>query len=60
MKAKMPRKKGKDLNELLEDHLRAYPSRRSVTSGVQLVKKSWGVFKVTPKELTKAVRGEIF
>lgn len=51
---------GKDLNELLEDALRVYLSRGSATSGPQLVEKGWRVFKVTPKELREALKGEIF
>ena len=50
----------KDLNELLDDALRAYLSRHSATSGPQLVDKSWGVFRVTPKQLKEALKGEVF
>lgn len=51
---------GKAFNELLEAALQAYLSRHGGTSGRRLVEESWGVFRVTSKELKEALKGEIF
>ncbi|HLC43317.1 MAG TPA: hypothetical protein VJO34_17035 [Methylomirabilota bacterium] len=51
---------GKALNELLEDALKVYLSRRSGASPKRVVEESWGVVKMTPKELRKALQVEIF
>lgn len=50
---------GKAFNELLEAALQAYLSRHGATSGPQLVKEGWGVFRVTPKELKEALQREL-
>ena len=50
---------GKALNELFEAALQTYLSRHGGTSGRRLVDESWGVFRVTPKELREALKGEI-
>ena len=50
---------GKAFNELLEAALQAYLSRHGGTSGRRLVEESWGVFRVTPKELKESLKGEI-
>ena len=51
---------GKAFNELLETALQTYLSRHGGTSGRRLVEESWGVFRVTPKELKEALKGGIF
>ena len=50
---------GKAFNELLEAALQAYLSRHAGTSGRRLVEESWGVFRLTPRELREALKGEI-
>ena len=50
---------GKALNTLLETALQAYLARHGGTSGPQLVKEGWGVFRVSPRELKVALRGEM-
>lgn len=50
---------GKAFNELLEEALQAYLSRHIGTSGRRLVEESWGVFRVTPRELREALKGEL-
>lgn len=50
---------GKAFSELLETALQAYLSRQGRTSGRRLVDESWGVFRVTRKELKDALKGEI-
>ncbi len=51
---------GKDFNELLEAALRAYLSRHSGSSAPRLVEKAWGVFRVIPRDLKIALKGDIF
>ncbi|MGH7771965.1 MAG: hypothetical protein ACREQA_06970 [Candidatus Binatia bacterium] len=51
---------GKAFNELLEAALQAYLSRHQAISGQRLVEESWGVFRVTPRELRHALKGELF
>ena len=51
---------GKAFNELLEEALQAYLSRHGASSARRLVEEGWGVFRVTPKELKEALKGEIF
>jgi hypothetical protein len=48
---------GKAFNELLEAALQTYLSRHGGISGQRLVEESWGVFRVTPKELKEALKG---
>jgi hypothetical protein len=50
---------GKAFNELLETALQAYLSRHGGTSGQRLVEEGWGVFRVTPKELKAALKGDL-
>ncbi len=50
---------GKAFSELLEAALEAYLSRHPGSSGHRLVEESWGVFRVTPKELRQALKGEM-
>lgn len=51
---------GKALNQLLEAALQTYLARNVGTSGPRLVEEGWGVFRVTPGELKKALSGEMF
>ncbi len=52
-------REGIAFNDLLEAALQAYLSRHVGSSAPQLVKDSWGVFRVTHRELRRALREDI-
>ncbi len=52
-------REGIAFNDLLEAALQAYLSRHVGSSAPRLVKDSWGVFRVTHRELRRTLREDI-
>jgi len=50
---------GKALHQLLEAALQAYLARNAGTSGPRLVEEGWGIFRITPKKLSNALKEEL-